>query len=546
MSQSAKDIQLMEQRDTISQLNKLIHTLTQTVESLQKTVDDLNQTLANKQAELDYCKAKLFGSSSEKMKQPFPGQLNLFASDMEDERIPEIIEPVEILVAPHKRTRKPKATYEEMFEKLPSRQVKVDTLTEEEKHCPACGTEMVPIGAEVIRTELVFHPATLEKVEYLATTYSCPECKDSLEPHFAKDKGAAPLVPHSYVSAGLAAHVLYAKFINAVPFYRQEKDFENQFGVKISRSTMANWTIFCAQEYFTPLLSYFERMLRKRRFLAADETPIQVLKEAGKRPQSKSYIWLFRSGDDGLAPIVIYKYHPTRNGDAAAEFFKSAEKGSYIMVDGYAGYNKLKDFKRCCCYAHIRRYFKEAIPKGHGTDFTEPALQGFLYCNKLFEYERRYNERGLSYKQKQNRRLKDEKPVVEAFLSWINSQSAPRGSRLEKALTYAKNQSPYMMTYLDDSRCSISNNMSENSLRPVTVGRRNWLFCDSTQGADASMMVYSLLETARANGLNPQKYLEYILEARPNKKMTDEELEALSPWNREVQHKCVNKAEQNA
>lgn len=542
MPQSAKDIQLLELKDTISQLNELIHTQTETMSSLQKTIEDLHQQLSNKQAELDYCKAKLYGASSERFQPPFPGQMNLFETEPVDDRIPELIEPEVIEVTAHKRERKPKATYEEMFSNLPSRQVTVDTLAGEEKLCPVCGTQMIPIGTEVIRTEILFHPASLERVEYLATTYECPECKDSLEPQFIKDEGVLALVPHSYVSSGLAAHVMYAKFINALPFYRQEKDFESQFSVKISRGTMAHWTIFCAQSYFAPVLDYFHRLLVKRQFVAADETPIQVLKEKDRRPQSKSYVWLFRSGDDGLPPIIVYQYHPTRNGDAAAQFFQNASSGTYIMVDGYAGYNKLKHFRRCSCYAHIRRYFIEAIPKGHEKDFTDPAVQGMLYCNKLFEYERSYREKGLSYKQIHKRRLKDQKPVVEAFLAWVDKQNVSKGSRLERAIIYVKNQRSYMMTYLEDGHCSISNNMSENSIRPVTVGRRNWLFCDTTDGADASMMVYSLLETARANGLNPQKYLEYLLEARPGKDMSDEELDALAPWNAKVQACCVNKS----
>ena len=541
MPRSAKDIQLIELKDTISKLNELILAQTSSIDSLQKTIEDLRQELSNKQAEVDYLKAKLFGSSSEKRGAPFPGQLNLF-EELPDDRIPEIIEPEIIEVAAHKRERKPKATYEEMFENLPSRQVLLDTLTNEDKSCLVCGTRMVPIGTEVARTELVFHPAVLERVEYIATTYECPACKDSLEPQFVKDDGSEPLVPHSYVSAGLAAHVMYGKFINALPYYRQEKDFESQFGVKIARGTMAHWTIYCAENYFSPMISYFHRLLAKRKFVAGDETPIQVLKEPDRRPQSKSYVWLFRSGDDGLSPIIVYQYHPTRNGDAAAKFFEESAPGTYINVDGYAGYNKLKNFKRCCCYAHIRRYFLEAIPKGKEKDYTDPAVQGFLYCNKLFEYERSYREKGLSYKQIYNRRLKDQKPVVEAFLVWINKQNAPNGSRLARALTYARNQQDYMMTYLEDGHCSISNNLSENSIRPVTVGRRNWLFCDTTAGADASMMVYSLLETARANGLNPQKYLEYLLEARPNKKMSDQELENMAPWSPKVQECCVNKS----
>ena len=131
---------------------------------------------------------------------------------------------------------------------------------------------------------------------------------------------------------------------------------------------------------------------------------------------------------------------------------------------------------------------------------------------------------------------------MEAFLAWIEKQTAPNGSRLAKALTYTKNQKSYMLTYLEDGHCSLSNNLSENAIRPLTVGRRNWLFCDTTDGADASMMVYSLLETARANGLNPLKYLEYLLAARPNADMSDEELENLAPWSVTVQEQCINKA----
>lgn len=145
---------------------------------------------------------------------------------------------------------------------------------------------------------------------------------------------------------------------------------------------MGHWTIFCSENYFSPVLSYLSRQLNKHQFVAGDEPPIQVLKEEGRRAQTESYVWLFRSGDDGLNPIIIFKYHPTRNGDATAEFFQDSAPGTYIMADGYAGYNKLKNFKRCSCYAHIRRYFVEAIPKGKKSDFTDSAVQGKLYCNK--------------------------------------------------------------------------------------------------------------------------------------------------------------------
>ena len=171
MPRSAKDIQLTELKDTISKLNELIVTQTSSMDSLHKTIEDLRQELSNKQAEVDYLKAKLFGSSSEKREAPFPGQMNLFAEELPDDRIPEIIEPEIIDVTAHKRERKPKATYEEMFDNLPRREVLLDSLTDEEKNCPVCGTPMVPIGTETVRTELIFHPAVLERVDYMATTY---------------------------------------------------------------------------------------------------------------------------------------------------------------------------------------------------------------------------------------------------------------------------------------------------------------------------------------------------------------------------------------
>lgn len=541
MARSPKDIQLIELKDTISQLNEFVRVQNKTMESLQDTIDELRRELKNRTNEIEYLKGKLFGSSSEKT--PFPGQLNLFMDELTDDRPLIPVEAEEIEVASHKRTRKAKATYEEMFENLPHRVVSVDALPEEDRICPKCGSVMERIGTTTIRTELIYHPATLERVDYVANTYSCPECKDSVEPQFIKDFTKEPLVPHSYVSAGLAAQVMYEKFINSVPYYRQEKDFLNRFGVKISRGTMAHWAIFCSENYFSPILNYLGRQLNKRQFVAGDETPIQVLKEEGRRAQTKSYVWLFRSGDDGLNPIIMFQYHPTRNGDAAADFFQNAASGTYIMVDGYAGYNKLKDFKRCSCYAHIRRYFVEAIPKGKESDFTDPAVQGMLYCNKLFEYERDYRRKGLSHKQIYHRRQKDQKPVIEAFLSWAEKQQPVKGSRFAKAITYVLNQKSYMMTYLEDGRCSLSNQMSENAIRPVTVGRRNWLFCDTTDGADASMAVYSLLETARANGLNPLKYLSFLLEARPNAQMSDEQLEQLVPWSSKAQECCINKSE---
>ena len=193
---------------------------------------------------------------------------------------------------------------------------------------------------------------------------------------------------------------------------------------------------------------------------------------------------------------------------------------------------------RCTCWAHIRRYLLEAIPKGHDKDYTNPAVQGVLYCDKFFEYERTYKEKNLSFKQIQNRRLKDQKPVIEGFLLWAKQLDPGSNGKLKKAKTYILNRENYLMTYLEDGRCSLSNNLSENSICPVTVGRKNWLFSDSPDGATANAMYLTIVEMAKAYDLNLYEYLKFLLEHRLNENMTDEELDHLAPWSIDVQEQC--------
>ena len=192
------------------------------------------------------------------------------------------------------------------------------------------------------------------------------------------------------------------------------------------------------------------------------------------------------------------------------------------MADGYQGYNKVIETKRCCCWAHIRRYLLDAIPKGFEKDYSNPAVQGVLYCNKLFAYERSYKEKGLLYKQIHTRRLKDQKPLIEGFLSWINQIKPGTNGKLKKAITYIQNRQDFLMTYLEDGRCSLSNNLSENAIRPVTVGRKNWPFSDTTDGATANSLFLTIVEMAKAYELNLYEYLKLLFEQRPNKDMTDD------------------------
>lgn len=533
MTTSKTDLQLFELKDMISQLNTTIKMLNDTIAKQQLENEKL-------QSEVAWFKHKFFGASSERMV-GYPGQLNLFDEIREDEPPIEFIEPEIVPIT--KKSRKKKPTLEQQFKDIPSREVLVDTLSEEDKICINCGTSMIAIGKEYLRTEIVYTPPKLERIEYYGTNYTCPQCKETEDPYFVKDKGTPTLLEGSYVSESLLAYIIYRKFGLYIPLYRQEKDFE-QHNAPIGRTSMAHWIIASSQLYMQVMYDYFHRLLLKRRFLMMDETPVQVLKEEGRKPQTKSYFWVIRTGEDGLNPIILYNYTPTRAGVNAKVFLEGIDPESYLMVDGYQGYNVMKDMKRCCCWAHIRRYLMEAIPKGNEKDFSDPAVQGVLYCNKLFEYERAYREKGLSHKQIRNRRLKDQKPIIEGLLVWAKKVTPRSNSKLKKAITYILNREDVVMNYLEDGRCSLSNNLSENSIRPVTLARKNWLFSDTPDGAHANTIYLSIIEMAKAYDLNIYEYLRFLLEHRPNAGMSDEELDQLAPWNKNVQEYCKNQNEE--
>ena len=541
MAQSAKDIRINELLDANSQLNTTVKHLVDALTQKDKALADMQTRLDEMTEELKLLRKKLFGSSTEHMSNPYVNsdQLTIYPFlGIEPEKEPEPIEAEYIEIQGYTKSKKAKSTLKEQFSNIPVKQVFIDSLSDEDKLCPTCGTEMQPIGTEIIRREVIHVKPSMYMLEYVGTTYGCPVCKDTEDPQFVKDnKAPAALIKGSYTSPSLTSWVLYEKFAKSVPFYRLEKSLE-ELGAKISRTTMANWAIQCNSLYFKHLTDYFHRELLKRKYLMMDETPIQVLHEPGRTPESKSYVWLMRSGNDGLPPIIYYRYAPTRSGDVALELTDGIQPGTYLMCDGFSGYNKLKDVRRCTCYAHIRRYFYEAIPAGHDRDITNPAVQGVMYCNKLFSYENKYAERHYKPETIKKRRLKDEKPVIEAFLDWADKQVVTGNSKFSKALTYFKNRRNDLMTYLEDGHCSLSNNWSENSIRPVTVGRKNWLFSSSVDGAEASMNIYTIIEMAKLHGLNRQKYLEYILEHRPSAEMTDEELSLLAPWNKDVQETC--------
>jgi len=542
VADSSKDIQLRELKDMIHDLQKMIKTLQATVDAANKREEALTQERDNLKEEVDLLRKKLFGTSSEKRVLDIPGQLNFF-NEAELEQDPALAQVEELEASSSEKTpkkRKARATDAERFKGSPVEKEYLD-LSEKEKNCPVCGTALKQIGEEFVRRELVFIPARLKVREYYSRNYECPQCSQHGIPVIKKGKDGRPHMLYGMACAGTVAWVMYQKFCNALPYFRQEKDWK-QYGASITRKTMANWVIQNSEAFFLPMYEYFQRKLLEREFAMADETPLQVLHEPGRRAQTQSYMWLFRSGEDGLPPIILYKYSETRAGENAVDFLRGFK--GYLMCDGYSGYNKVPDAKRTACWAHIRRYLTDAIPKGKALDYTQPSVQGVMYINQLFHLEDIIKAKHTSFDAIKKTRLEKEKPVVEGFLSWLDQQAPVRGSRMDKAVTYIQNRRSYLTTYLEDGRCSFSNNLSENAIRPFTVGRKNWLFCDTPNGAQASALVYSMVEIAKANGVNVYHYLTYLLEKMPSNRMSDEELELLAPWNEnvktEIQHRVNN------
>ena len=533
MSVDAKDILIRELKDSLNEQRELNKTLQSALNISNIQVQELTVQVKLLNEQIDYMKRKLFGSSREKMEQQTDGQLSFNLSDEADETIEELPTAEEEIVV-KKHIRKKKVTFAEKTKNLPV-EIREITLPEEEQICSICGTHLEVIGKETVRKELEYIPATLKVVEYVSVHYGCPKCKIDEEKPNIIHAPVPPALLRSYASPSIVAWVIYSKYVNGMPLYRQEKDWL-QYGFELSRATMANWVIECTDKYLRVLYEFYHRLLLSREFAMADESPIQVLKEEEREATAKSYMWLFRSGEDDTPPIVLYKYASTRRGDVAKEFLKGFN--GYLMADGYTGYNKVHDIKRCCCFAHIRRYFFDAIPKGKNRDISCPAVQCVEYCDKLFAYERHFKEKGYSYKQIKNGRLKKEKPVIEAFLSWLEKQKPIKGSKFATAVTYALNRKEHMMTYLEDGRCSLSNNLSEQKMKSYVIGRKGWLFSDSPEGAEASAISYSIAETALANGLNVYKYITYVLEKRPTEEMADSELEKLLPWNDKVFEIC--------
>ena len=532
VAKGLRDQQLIELKDTIKTLNTTIKELKTLLEAANKREEEHVKREQVLQEQIDYLTKKLFGRSREKRDEQIEGQMSLFNEPEAEKTKPDPAEEEFVTVEKHKR--KKKATMAEKFANLPVQKEYLD-VDEDKRICDVCGTELERIGEEFVRREIEIIKPSVKIIEYYSINYGCPKCKIEAEtPKIVKGRDFHPHMLHGMASAGTVAWVMYQKYANSLPLYRQENDFKRLYGLDIGRGTIANWIIDNAGDFFTPLCSYFQRRLVGGRYAMADETPVQVLKEPGRKATTKSYMWVFRSGEFDREQIVLFHYSETRAGQTAKEYLEGFK--GYLMTDGYGGYNKLKDCIRTSCWSHVRRYLIDAIPKGKKYDHTQPAVQGLVYVDKLFDMERKiHGKQGVTFDDIKEYRLEKEVPVLDGFFAWLDVQTSLKGSRFEKALVYIRNRRKYLTTYLEDGGCSFNNNTSERSCKAFVTGRKNWLFSDTPNGANASALVYSIVETAKANNADIYYYLKYLLLKTPTAQTPDEELEKLCPWHPECQ-----------
>jgi transposase len=498
---------------TVPELLRILEQKDRVLEDQEHLIAEQQKRLKLLEEQLRLAKQRRFGASSEKL--PFQG-------DIFDEAELEIaLSDVEAQLPEDMQAKRPRKKREGFSEKLPRIQVHL-RLSDEQK-AGASKTFFTKV-----KEELDVVPAQARVIEYWQEK-AVFEAEDGEQKVKAAARPAHPL-GKCIASVQLLAYILVAKYADALPLYRLEHILK-RYGGSISRTTMANW-IIRLDEVFKPLINLMREHQLEGDYLQADETRLQVLKEDGRPATSDKWMWLVRGGPPGQ-PVVLFEYDASRGEEVPSRLLEGFE--GVLQADGYAGYNQVcrdNPITRIGCWDHARRKFVEASKaaparkKGQTVSKADVAIGKI---RKLYKIEDRIKD--LAPEQKTAQRQKLSQPVLDELKVWLetNSRRVPKDSLTWAAINYTLNQWDLLIGYVQDGRLHISNALAENAIRPFAVGRRNWLFADTPRGARASATCYSLIETARANGLEPYDYLRRVLQ-HIGAAETVEDIEALLPW----------------
>ena len=503
------------------------------MEELTKQTEALNEKMQLMMEQLILSKKNRFGRSSEKLEDP--NQIRfmevngtiVFFNEAEAVCDLEAPEPEELelkKVRPKKQAGKRTADLSD----LPVQRVD-HYLTEEELTAEfgKNGWKQLP---DMISRCYQFIPAKVEVEEHHIGVYS-----SKVDEHMVKAPHPRNLLRGSLVSPSLAAAIINGKYVNAVPLYRLEKEFE-RYGLAIPRQNMANWMIRLGEGYLGIMYDYLHSLLYEYHVIQADETPVLVNKD-GRPAGSQSWMWVYRSGFmQQERQIILYEYQKTRNASHPRNFLK--DYTGICVTDGYQVYHTLEkereDLRIAGCWVHCRRRFNDAlemVPKAHQ---KESVL--YLIMNQIRAI---YREEGklsdLSSEDRLTQRQLVVKPLVDAFFAYLKqiSSKTPQNGKVKEAFTYALNQERYLRVFLEDGDVPIDNNASERAIRGFCIGKKNWEMIDTINGARSSAIIYSIAETAKANNLKPYDYFEYLLTEIPKHEEDTNTnfLKALLPWS---------------
>jgi len=488
-----------------------------TVKSLLEIIEDKDKTIVNLEQRLDYFLRQKFASSSEKFKR---SEGSLFGDTLD----------IEVEVEPEEETititRKKRGNKQLPPESLPHIRVEHD-LKDENKIC-SCGCKLKRIK-EISSKQYDIIPAEFRVIDNVRFTYAC-----------SSNCGVAPItspltpqvLPKTQVTPSFLATIAVEKFEDAMPIERQVKKYKKRFGVKFTTTTFNTWMIKASQLRLQPLIDILNSIQMSSGYIHADETTLQVLNENGKTAKQKSYIWLKASQEKH--PIVLMHYSSNRKKETAESIFDGFS--GYMQTDGYAGYNIVairEDITQLGCWAHARRKFADIIKSGV-SDVKSVSLAKELVSKvaKLYKIEKAIKDDPPD--KKKQIREKESLPILDEIELWCDMhflQAHAIGGAISRAFTYLKNQFPKLKIYIEDGRLDIDNNMAENHVRPIAIGRKNWLFTTSVKGANSLCNWYSIIETAKANNLDAYAYLKYILKELPIYQAEDKDMDELLPWN---------------
>jgi transposase len=359
-------------------------------------------------------------------------------------------------------------------------------------------------------------------IRHVRLKYACKSCDGTEGPVVTIAPAPEQIIPKSIATPGLLAHIFTTKFVDAVPFYRQEKQFL-RLGIELDRASMSSWAMKVSEQC-EPLIDMLKKEILSGPLINIDETTVQVMGEENRPNTSKSYMWLFRGGPPGKTGL-IFQYHPTRSGEVPKAFL--GEYKGCVQTDGYAGYDFIEssDMTHVGCWAHVRRKFFEVTQASKTTGSADVALS---YIQKLYAVERSLTN--LTHEEIVRTRRDKSAPILSEFKAWLDKRAVqtPPSGLLGKAVHYALGQWRKLVRYTDYGFITPDNNLAENAIRPFVLGRKNWLFSGRPEGANASATLYSLIETAKANNLEPYRYLRHLFENLPQA-YTAEEYKTLLP-----------------